>query len=142
MKRSHNQEIEVIIEKNEGHFWGRVEGKGFVPTGQGATVPELLKNIKESIEDYVEHEGKKDKFWSKVELPKMKFNIHYDLEAFFEEFNEVKISSIAKLAGLNASLVRQYATGTKYPSSEQAKKVEVAIHTLANKLQGASIYAG
>lgn len=141
MKPSRSQQIEVIIEKNEDHFWGRIESKGFIPTGQGETVPALLQNIKDSIEDYIEHEGKKDKFWSKVDVSNIEFNILYDLEAFFEEFNELKISSIAERAGLNSSLVRQYATGSKYPSFDQAKKIEVAIHSLAEKLQKASIYA-
>src|SRR5665213_1863972 len=127
MKTSRSQQIEVIIEKNEDHFWGRIESKGFIPTGQGETVPALLQNIKDSIEDYIEHEGKKDKFWSKVDVSNIEFNILYDLEAFYEEFNELKISSIAERAGLNSSLVRQYATGSKYPSFDQAKKIEVAI---------------
>src|ERR1019366_2214167 len=121
MKPSRSQKIEVIIEKNEGHFWGRIENKGFMPTGQGETVPALLQNIKDSIEDYIEYEGKKDKFWSKVDINNIEFNILFDLEAFFEEFSELKISSIAERAGLNSSLVRQYATGSKYPSADQAK---------------------
>jgi predicted RNase H-like HicB family nuclease len=141
MKPSRSQKIEIIIEKNEDHFWGRIEDKGFMPTGQGETVPALLQNIKDSIEDYVEHEGKTDKFWSKVDLNSIEFSILYDLEAFFEEFSDLKISSIAKRADLNPSLVRQYATGSKYPSADQAKKIEVAIHSLAKKLQEASIYA-
>src|SRR5258705_13235541 len=83
MKSSRRHKIEVIIEKNEEHFWGRIEGKGFMPTGQGETVSALLQSIKDSIEDYVEHEGKADKFWSKVDLNNIGFNISYDLEAFF-----------------------------------------------------------
>ena len=65
MNRS--QKIEVIIEKNEDHFWGRIENKGFMPTGQGETVTALSQNLKDSIVDYIKHEGKEDKFWSKVE---------------------------------------------------------------------------
>lgn len=136
-----NRKLEVIIEKSEDHFWGRIENKGFMPTGQGETVPALLQNIKDSIEDYIEHEGKEDKFWSKVDLNNIEFNISYDLEAFFEEFSELKISSIAERAGLNSSLVRQYATGNKYPSADQAKKIEEALHDLGKKLQQVAIYA-
>ena len=141
MKLNRKNQIEVIIEKNEEHFWGRIENKGFMPTGQGETVQALLQNIKDSIQDYIEHEGKEDKFWSKVDVNNIEFNISYDLQAFFEEFNELKISSIAERAGLNSSLVRQYATGSKYPSAEQAKKIESALHSLAKKLQEVAIYA-
>ena len=139
MNRS--QKIEVIIEKNEDHFWGRIENKGFMPTGQGKTVTALLQNLKDSIADYIEHEGKKDKFWSNVDVKRIEFKILYDLVAFFEEFSDLKISSIALRAGLNPSLVRQYATGSKYPSAKQAKKIEEALHSLGKKLQEVTIFA-
>jgi transcriptional regulator with XRE-family HTH domain len=71
----------------------------------------------------------------------MEIELSYDLQAFFEEFNELEISSIAERAGLNPSLVRQYATGSKYPSADQAKKIESALHSLAKKLQNVAIYA-
>ena len=37
------------------------------------------------------------------------------LEAFFNKIDELKISSIAKKANLQESLMRQYASGNKYP---------------------------
>lgn len=135
------QKIEVIIEKNEDHFWGRIENKGFMPTGQGETVTALSQNLKDSIVDYIKHEGKEDKFWSKVDVKSIEFKILYDLVAFFEEFSDLKISSIAPRAGLNPSLVRQYVTGSKYPSPEQAKKIEEALHSLGKKLQEVTIFA-
>jgi hypothetical protein len=104
-------------------------------SGQGETVTTLLQNLKDSIVDYIEHEGKKDKFWSKVDVKSIEFKILYDLEAFFEEFSDLKISSIALRGVLNPSLVRQCATGSKYPSAEQAKKIEGALHSLGKKLQ-------
>jgi predicted RNase H-like HicB family nuclease len=135
-------EIEIIIEKQGNHFWGRTENKGFMPTGQGKTIAKLLQNIMESIEDYVEHEGRKDKFWNKINPVNLEFLIRYDLQAFFEEFEELKISSIAKRANLNESLLRQYASGNKYPSPEQAKKIETALHELGEKLNNVALYAG
>ena len=141
MKSNPIQKLEVIIEKNEDHFWGRIENKGFMPTGQGETVSALLQNIKDSIEDYVDHEGKKDKFWSKIDLSNTQFNISFDLQAFFKEFKEIKISSLAVLAELNPSLLRQYASGIKFPSVDQAKKIELAVHALAKKLNKVAIYA-
>ncbi len=140
-KTNRKNKLEVIIEKQNKHFWARIEGKGFMPTGQGSSINELLKNVTDSIEDYIDHEGKEDKFWSNVDVNNIEFEVKYDLQAFFEEFDELKISSIAKRAELNESLVRQYATGNKYPSVDQAKKIESAIHNLANRLKEISIYA-
>ena len=140
MKTSAN--VEVIIEKKDGLLWGIVEGKGnFIPTPYGKTTDELIINLKELITDYQKNEGKTDKFWNKVNVDTMEVNISYDLQAFFHEFNEIKISSIAANADLNPSLVRQYATGNKYASAEQANKIQSAVHNLARRLQKVALAA-
>jgi len=48
--------------------------------------------------------------------------ISYDLQAFFKEFTELKISSITERAELKPSLLRQYASGNKFPSIDHQKK--------------------
>ena len=134
--------IEVILEKKDGILWGIVEGKGnFIPTPYGKTKDEVIANLKDLVTDYQKHEGKKDPFWSKVKVNDMEIAVSYDLQAFFKEFNELKISSIAARAELNPSLVRQYATGNKFPSDDQVKKIQIAVNNLAKKLTGAVIYA-
>jgi predicted RNase H-like HicB family nuclease len=141
-KVDRKRKIEAIIEKTEDHFWARVEERGsFMPTGQGVNINEAIENLKDSIEDYIEHEGSDDKFWNKIKISEIEFEIHFDLQSFFERFPELKISSIAKRAGLNESLVRNYSVGLKHPSIEQAKKIEDAIHNLAKELSQVSIYA-
>ena len=71
----------------------------------------------------------------------MEVELSYDLQAFFKEFKEIKISSLAESAEVNPSLLRQYASGSKYPSIDQAKKIEIAVHALAEKLNKVAIYA-
>jgi hypothetical protein len=134
--------IEIIVEVKDGTLWGIVEDKGnFIPTPYGDSIDELKQNLKHLIKDYQQHEGKTDKFWSKVDTDTMDIEISYDLQAFFKEFNEIKISALAESANLNPSLLRQYATGNKYPSAEQVKKIESAVHQLGKKLKQISIYA-
>ena len=83
--------IEVIIEAKDGLLWGIVENKGnFVPTPYGKTKDEVISNLKELITDYQQNEGKKDRFWSKVNVDNMAVELYYDLQAFFKEFNELK----------------------------------------------------
>jgi hypothetical protein len=121
---------------------GRIEGKGnFMPTTAGNTAKEVLDNLKLLIADYLQHEGHEDKGWNKVDVNKVEFELRYDLQAFFEEYDFLKQTKIAQLSGINPGLLRQYSSGVKYPSSEQAKKIEGAIHKLANELQAVSIYA-
>ncbi|MEJ7683745.1 MAG: hypothetical protein WKG06_38965 [Segetibacter sp.] len=57
------------------------------------------------------------------------------------EHSYLKISSIAEQAGINPGLVRQYASGVKHPSAEQAKKIEATIHKIANDLKQVELYA-
>ena len=75
------------------------------------------------------------------ELQNAEFEHSYDLTAFFEEYDFLKQSKIAELAGMNPGLLRQYASGVKHPSREQAKKIEKAVHNLTKELKSISIYA-
>ena len=134
--------IEIIVEVKDGVLWGIVEGKGnFIPTPYGQNVDELTQNFKDLVKDYQQHEGKKDKFWSKVDVDNVNIDFSYDLQAFFREFNEIKISSLAHSANINPSLLRQYATGNKYPSADQVGKISHAVKELGKKLKEISIYA-
>ncbi|HEV7382648.1 MAG TPA: hypothetical protein VGN64_22790 [Dyadobacter sp.] len=70
----------------------------------------------------------------------VQFQVGYDLTAFFEQFDFLKITKIAELSGVNGSLMRQYATGKKFPSAKQAKKIERAVKELARQLLKVQIY--
>ena len=76
----------------------------------------------------------------KVDLNSMAFEFKYDLESFFQEHDYLKISSVAEIAGMNPSLIRQYASGVKYPSAEQADKLQRAIRKIADDLMKDAIY--
>jgi hypothetical protein len=66
-------------------------------------------------------------------VEKVSFDRSYDLTVFFDEFNFLKQSKIAELAGINPGLLRQYASGVKYPSATQTPKIEDAVHELARE---------
>ncbi len=75
--------LEVIIEKGDGELWGRIEGKGnYLPTTVGESVSEIRNNLRIVIKDYLKHEGGEDKFWKKINLADLDFDIHYDLLSF------------------------------------------------------------
>ena len=134
--------LELVIEKNDGVLWGIIEGKGnFTPTPYGRTKDEVIANLKELITDYQSNEGISDEFWTRVDVENLELEISFNLQAFFAAFDELKISGIAKRAEINESLLRQYATGHKYPSATQVQKIEAAIHALGQRLKQANIYA-
>ncbi len=135
-------ELQVIIEKNEGELWGRIEGIGdFMPVVVGNTKLEVTSALKTLINDYKDHEGKEDKKWLEIDIENVVFTFSYDVQAFFEEFDFLNQTKIAQLAGINPALLRQYSSGVKHPSKEQALKIEVAIHKLAHDLEAVSVYA-
>ncbi len=141
LKSKKTEKLEIIIEKNDGLLWGRVEAKGkFMPTPYGTTTSRVISNLKELITDYIKHEGKRDTFWSKVDLNNITFEFKYDLESYFQEHDYLKISSVAEIAGMNPSLIRQYASGVKFPSAEQAGKLKRAIRKIARDLMRDGIH--
>lgn len=135
------KKIEVIVEKNDGLFWGRVEGKNWEPTPYGKTIGSLIENLKELVADYVTHEGENDRQWNKIDWQETEIIFRYDLVAFFEHFSYLNLSEIAGRIGINRTLLNQYKTGIKHPSAEQAKKIEAAIHALATELKQVKLVA-
>jgi hypothetical protein len=51
-----------------------------------------------------------------------------------ETFEVVKVNAVAKEAGMNPTLLRQYLSGVKHPSREQALRVQDALHRVAKRL--------
>ena len=111
-----------------------------MPTPYGDNTQQVVENLKELIYDYVSHEGKGDPHWNKVDMNSLSIELKYDLQAYFQEHDYLKISSVAEQARLNPGLVRQYASGVKYPSREQAEKIRHAIKKIAKELLEDAIY--
>lgn len=53
-----NNRLRTIIEKGDNEWWGWIKGvESFLPTSVANTVPELVVNIKELLQDWQVHEG-------------------------------------------------------------------------------------
>lgn len=135
--------LEVIIEKGDDNtLWGRVQGKGnYLPVTNAGTTQRVLDNLVMLIEDYLEHEGKEDPFWKKVDPESIEWDIRYEVQPLFSEFDFLNITKVAHHAGINPGLLRQYASGVKHPSAAQAKKIEETIHRLAEGMRRVHVYA-
>ena len=122
--------IELIIEKSEEGIWGRVNYNDNLITEQADTLDDLKLKLKMLLQDF---EG--------VEPESIIFDIRYDVYSLFEQFDFLNISKVAKYADIHPGLLRQYASGVKNPSLNQAKKIEETLHKLAGQMQKASVYA-
>lgn len=120
--------INLIVEKGEdGRLWGRVNFRNNLIVDVATTVDALERKMRKLIMELYDID--------------IEFTNAYDVSAFFENFSYLNQSRIAYLSGINPGLLRQYASGVKHPSAQQAKKIEVAIHKLAKELKSVSLYA-
>ena len=131
--------LTIILEKGDTELWGRIEAPGFLLTSVGESLEEVTANLRDLVVDFLEHEGKTRLEWDDVLETDLSYDVEYDLTAFFDVFNAVKIRAIADASGINQSLMRQYATGKKRPSERQAKRIEIAVRELGERLRRVSV---
>ena len=123
------EKIELIIEKGDSGIWGRVNHNDNLIVEQAENLADLELSMKELLKEF---EG--------VDASQVLFDVKYDLCALFDQFDFLNITKVAKYAGIHAGLLRQYASGVKHPSLNQAKKIEETLHRLAGQMQNVSIY--
>jgi hypothetical protein len=121
--------IELVIERAGKEVWGRVNYNDNLIVDVADNLPELETRIKNLLKEFEE-----------LEPESVSFVHSYDVYALFDEFDFLNISKIATHVGINPGLLRQYASGVKHPSQQQAKKIEDTIHALAKRMQEVSIY--
>ena len=118
----------------DGEVWGSCDVDGAGIHTFADTVEGIVANVRDQIEDFRQHEWKNETQWQGVDVHAIDFDFQYSLVDFFDKFTAIKISEIAKLAGINPALARAYANGDKNPSLAQVKKIEEAAHRLAKSL--------
>ena len=131
--------LTIILEKGNDELWGHIEAPGFLLTSVGDSLEEVTTNLRDLVADFLEHEGKTMPEWHGIAETDLTYTIEYDLTALFDVFSAIKINAIADASGINQSLMRQYATGKKRPSERQAKRIEVAVRELGERLQRVSV---
>lgn len=127
------ERIQLIIEAPTGPeqpsgFWGRVTYDDNLLVDQADSVQALQENMRQLLLDF-------------HDLTQVDFELCYDLHSFFEHYEYLKISKIAAYAGMNPSLLRHYKAQTKFPSVEQVRRIEAAVHQMANELQQVHLIA-
>jgi len=127
------EKIIVVLEKTDTGFSAYIPELPITCT-TGSDLKEIDSNIREALELHIE--TLKDENLPIPSNFKNQFHFDYrlDIQDFFSLFAPVKQTAVALKAGMNPSLLRQYARGIKHPSLEQAKKIEDAIHELGRDL--------
>jgi len=123
-------EVEMIIERDQSNLTGRITYNDNLIIENADTVRELEEKLKVLLFDFEE-----------VHADDVVFNHVYDVFALFQQFDFLNIGKVAQRAGINAGLLRQYASQVKYPSAKQALKIEDTIHKLAAEMSKVAVYA-
>lgn len=123
--------IDLVIEKSGDSFWGRVNYKDSLIAETAESLNDLEKKVITLLMDF---EG--------LDPNEIELEYYYDVYSLFQQFDFLNISKVAVHAGINPSLLRQYASGVKNPSSDQAKKIENTLHLLAEEMMQVQVYSG
>lgn len=116
--------INVTVEKTDTGYSAYAENYPVYTTGR--TAAELLKNLKEAINFYLEDEG------AYINQDNIKLNIDFNL--FFQHYKVLNARFLAKRIGMNPTLLSQYVQGRKTPSAKQADKILGGIHEIGKEL--------
>lgn len=97
--------------------------------GYGDTAEEAKEDMLECYREMIEMNNEEG-----IETPELEISYDYDMQSFFNKFSYFKISSLAEMSGINASLLRQYATGHATASEKQYKKLHEAVKEIKEEL--------
>ena len=128
--------VTVIMEKaTDGYYSCYVEDEldGFGLMGHGATTEEAKKDMLlayDEIKEMFSQEGK--------DISELEFVYKYDMQTFFNYFSFLNISKIGEMAGINSSLLRQYASGAAMAGEKQYNKIKDCINRIAHELSTAT----
>lgn len=129
-------EATVIMEKaGDGFYSCFVEDNlpGFGLAGYGETAEAAKADMLAAYQDIKEMKAAEG-----VEVPELEFTYKYDLQSFFNYFSFLNVSKVAEIAGINASLMRQYASGVTTAGEKQYHKIRVAVDRIGKELIAAT----
>ena len=112
--------------------------EGFNLSGQGRSVDEAKKALREAVDDYRRLFEEQNQAVPDI-LVDLTFEYKYDIPSFFDCFKFISVSSFAVYAGINPSLMRQYKQRLAFASEAQKSKIEKAIHRAGQELLAAHL---
>jgi predicted RNase H-like HicB family nuclease len=127
------KKISVTIERTDTGYSAYVPEFDFCGTA-GGSISEIRKNLIEAISLFFENSPENLKEIGIGCDDPVDFEFRMDVTDFFLLHRQINQAMVAKMAGINPGLIRQYARGIKHPGIKQARKIEEAIHQLGRDL--------
>lgn len=129
----------AIIERGaDGTFSAYTPDLDSVILGEGKTSKEAMKNLQQNYSEIIDSYTEVNEPVPE-ELTDLEFEYHYDIASCLSFLDYFNISKFARAIGMDPSLLRHYKNGSFSASSQQARKLEDAIHELGRKMQRISL---
>lgn len=130
-------EVKVVIEKGQDGLYSAYcpdfDFNGYSFGGFGESASEAKADFLASVED-VKNLYREKRKCNADELDTITFDWHYDVPSMFGCFPYLNITKFAEFVGVNASKMRQYASGIAYPSEKTTQKIATAMQNIAADL--------
>lgn len=75
-----------------------------------------------------------------IEAPELEIEYRFDVGSLFSFYDFVNIAGVAREIGINPSVMRQYAIGTRKPNTERKAEIMAGFKRLALKMQNAVLF--
>ena len=99
--------------------------------GDGATAEEAKADFMKALQEC------RDDDPNNKDLQDLTFTYKYDVQAFFKEFSFLNVTEIARRAGINPSLMRQYVSGVKTAGEKTYQRLNACMGNIKADLQAA-----
>lgn len=126
------RKVTAIVEKaSDGYYACYVDNEldGYGIAGYGETAEQAMSDMQTAyreISEIRESEGQP--------AEELEFVYKYDMVSFFNYFSFLNISKVGEIAGINSSLLRQYATGKSKPGKKQFDKLRAAVKQISREM--------
>ncbi len=70
--------MKIILEQGAVALFGQIEHDDFLLTTSGKDKEEVTKNLRESLDDFLQHEGKGKPNWEGVKAENVVFEYEYE----------------------------------------------------------------
>ena len=100
----------------------------------GANLSELKLAMAEAVQHHLEYQLEKGILTGPISPTRITYFV--DLEQFFGYYKILNKTALARYAGINPSLFRQYTTGLTPVSGKKMKQISAALRRVAEDLAG------
>jgi len=130
------KKMTIVIEKTkDGNFdcYPADEAQDYGICGYGATAQEAIADLQVCIKDAraaLAAEGK--------DVPEYELEYKYDIGSFFDYFDIFNVTKLARMAGINKSLISQYVSGKRHASQLQYDRLRRSVEKVKADLAAAT----